>query len=507
MAAPARADPQAAKRLTSPIVARLLALTPEQRQTLLEDLPSRIRGQLLNTWSLWARPSQIYTPSEYLYDVVNGGRGGGKSSTGLNALIHVSRHTELCGGRNGRGGRNGVAARTFSDIYQLITDEESGLMRWCPPDFRPRYIEQKHELRWPNGCRTRLFTGDSPGSFRGPNIGWLWADELAHWIKLRESWPAAIGMVRLGAFPRILITTTPTGVDELLQVIFEMLDGAPVIAPPDTDPERTLQGFLLNPQTRVTTISMFDNAANLPEGYITNMVKVHAAAGTAGQELDGVVGLGSPNALWHYRWIRREAIAPEPLDIITLGIDPAKSSSPTGSEWGLVIVAIGRSGTLYVLADLSGHLTPTQVGERVAFAISEFGVGRIAYEDNAGGDLIEAALRPTIAPELLARAEMLRVTATRDAGMRAAIVAPLWNVGRVIHVGDARAFVALEHQQRNFDPSKPKASQPSDRMDALVWAVLDLVAGGSDREAIAALGDTEAWDRVLSEVRRRIAAG
>lgn len=508
MAAPNQPDRDAAiQRLTSPIVARLLALTPEQREQVLRSLPRRVQSRLMNTWELWARPTQVYRPGPHMFDAVLGGRGGGKSSTGANATIYVSKHTELCGGRNGRGGINAIVGRTFADVHKDMITGQSGILRWCPRDFRPRYLETKKELRWPNGCITRIFTGDEPASFRGPNIGWLWADELAHWIKLEASWSAAIGMLRLGKFPRALITTTPTGVQTLLEIIFDLIDGTPYAASEGTADDRQLQGFTLNPSTRVTTISMWDNVANLPAEWIEQMVRTHTAAGTGPQELEGYVEIGSPNAVWQYRWIRRIADVPEddPLDAITVAVDPAATAAPTSAEWGVVVVAIGRSGTLYLLADLSGHLTPSQASAKIEFAAKELHATRLAYEDNQGGDLVEAALRPAMDPVVWAKLRKVRMRATRDKGTRAAIVAPLWEVGRVQHVGDARAFTPLEYQMRNFDPSKPHKKQPSDRMDALVWGVLDLVAGGSDRKAIAALGNRAAWDHILAEVRRRIA--
>lgn len=479
---------------------------------MIRDLPRRVQARLGNTWELWAREPQIYRPGEYFFDVVNGGRGGGKSATGVNALLHVSRHTHLCGGRNGKGGRNAIAGRTFNDVYNSMIHGDSGIMRWAPKDFRPRHIEQKQLLKWPNGCTTQIFTGDAPASFRGPNIGWLWADELAHWIKLEESWTTAIGMVRLGAAPRILVTTTPTGVQTMLEILFALENGSPAAAPPGTPLDRQLQGFLLNPRTRVRTITMWDNIANLPAQWVEQMVATHVAAGTHAQELEGYVELGSPNALWQYRWIRRASSVPEPLEQVCLGIDPAATSSPTSAEWGLVVVGIGVSGTLYVLGDLSGHLTPEQAGQRVALAIEHLGCTHLAYEDNQGGDLVEAALRPTMSPEVWARAIKKRVHASRSKAQRAAIVAPLWNVGRVIHVTpevdvgklDTRSLVPLEYQMRNFDPSKPERGQPTDRMDALVWSVLTLVAGGSDRQAIQALGNKETWETILATMRRRL---
>ena len=85
---------------------------------------------------------------------------------------------------------------------------------------------------------------------------------------------------------------------------------------------------------------------------------------------------------------------------------------------------------------------------------------------NQGGDLVEAVLRQ-VAPDLSYRA----VRATIGKRLRAEPVAALYEQGRVHHVG---SFPALEDQMCGYTGSRRGEKSP-DRLDALVWALTDLV--------------------------------
>lgn len=494
-------------KLTSEAVEKLLALPVEERTALIRSMPKREVRRLLYHWPFWARDNQVWRPSRYTYTAYLAGRGWGKTRVGAQAAIHVARHPELCGGRRGRGGVMAIAGRTANDVNGTMIHGVSGIMACSPPDFRPEHIKSDRMLVWPNGCKALLFSGEEPASFRGPNIGWLWADELAHWSHLAEAWSRAEMMLRHGEHPRVVITTTPLGVQTILEVLFELVDGNPIPAPPGTPEDRTLEGFLLRDTTEVIGGSTYDNAANVAPSWMRDIVKKHEHSATGDQEIRGRVMLGSPNAIWQWSWIRRLDLLPvdedDEIGIVTLGIDPALTASEHSAEVGLVVVAMSRKGRLFVLADLSGHYTPEGWASAIEYAIETFGVNVLAYEDNAGGDLIEANLRANADPKVYARARKRRCRATRSKAMRAGIVAPLWEAGRVTHIGNPRGLASLEAQMRNFDPSKPERGQPTDRMDALVWALLSLTAGGSDRQAIAALSDRAAWERIMAEVRRR----
>jgi phage terminase large subunit-like protein len=69
-----------------------------------------------------------------------------------------------------------------------------------------------------------------------------------------------------------------------------------------------------------------------------------------------------------------------------------------------------------------------------------------------------------------------KVTASRGKRVRAEPVAALYEQGRVHHVG---LFPRLEEQMLEWTPDAPKSP---DRLDALVWAVTDLLLDQPKRQ-------------------------
>ena len=89
---------------------------------------------------------------------------------------------------------------------------------------------------------------------------------------------------------------------------------------------------------------------------------------------------------------------------------------------------------------------------------------RVVAEVNQGGAMVEAVLR-----EVDATVAFRAVHATRGKRARAEPVAALYEQGRVSHVG---AFPELEDEMCT---RIGEGGQSPDRLDALVWAVSDLV--------------------------------
>ena len=198
------------------------------------------------------------------------------------------------------------------------------------------------------------------------------------------------------------------------------------------------------------------------------------------QELDGEMIEDRADALWPRGLIeaRRVAAAPE------LGADrrggrsaglvgraepmPAASSSP---GW-----AATAAPTCWPTAPASGH-APLDWARAAIGAYRMFEADRIVAEVNQGGDMV----RPSSARSMPA-CRCATVRATRGKWLRAEPVAALYEQGRVAHVG---AFPALEDEMCDFGPDGLSGGQSPDRLDALVWALTELVAEGSARAARA----------------------
>jgi phage terminase large subunit-like protein len=95
------------------------------------------------------------------------------------------------------------------------------------------------------------------------------------------------------------------------------------------------------------------------------------------------------------------------------------------------------------------------------------GADRLVAEVNQGGDLVERLVR-MIDPLVPFRA----VHATRSKMLRAEPVAALYEQGRVAHV---RGLGALEEQMGKMTAQGWQGQGSPDRLDALVWALTDLM--------------------------------
>ena len=94
---------------------------------------------------------------------------------------------------------------------------------------------------------------------------------------------------------------------------------------------------------------------------------------------------------------------------------------------------------------------------------------RIVAEVNNGGDMVEATIRMVDAG-----VPYSAVRASRGKVVRAEPVAALYEQGRVHHLG---AFPQLEDQMCGFagDFDRQAAGYSPDRVDALVWALTELL--------------------------------
>jgi phage terminase large subunit-like protein len=177
----------------------------------------------------------------------------------------------------------------------------------------------------------------------------------------------------------------------------------------------------------------------------------------------------TPGALWKLARIdqaRRER-APD-LARIVVAIDPAVSSSEGSDETGIIVAGKDGRGHGFVIEDLSGRYDPAGWARAAIAAYHRHGADRIVAEVNQGGDLVENTLRT-----LDANIAYSKVHASRGKFTRAEPVAALYEQGRVHHCG---LFPELEDQMTGFVPDLERAKFGSpDRVDALVWAVTELL--------------------------------
>jgi phage terminase large subunit-like protein len=112
----------------------------------------------------------------------------------------------------------------------------------------------------------------------------------------------------------------------------------------------------------------------------------------------------------------------------------------------------------------------------VIAAYGDFLADRVVAEVNQGGDLVVTVLK-----QIDASVAVRTVRATRGKWLRAEPVAALYAEGRVAHVG---RFEALEDQMCAFGADGLAKGRSPDRLDALVWALTDLMVDAGPRPAV-----------------------
>jgi phage terminase large subunit-like protein len=180
-----------------------------------------------------------------------------------------------------------------------------------------------------------------------------------------------------------------------------------------------------------------------------------------------------PGALWHRQQLEDCRIDPKSvpaLKRVIVAIDPAVTTGESADETGIIVAGRGMDGKGYVLADLSGKLSPDGWARTAIGAYKSWSADRIVAEVNNGGDLVEATLRavdPSVAFQ--------KVRASRGKIVRAEPIAALYEQGRIYHAGH---LDQLEDQQCTFTPDKIADHSP-DRVDACVWALSELFLNDS----------------------------
>jgi phage terminase large subunit-like protein len=239
-------------------------------------------------------------------------------------------------------------------------------------------------------------------------------------------------------------------------------------------PTKIVRDLLADPSTAITRGRTYDNRANLAAAFFDAILRQYEGTRLGRQEIAGEVLDDAPGALW-----RRDAIdatrvvkAPD-LRRVVVAIDPAVTSSDASDETGIVVAGVDARGDGYVLDDLTGRYKPHEWAAVAVNAYRRHNADRIVAEVNNGGEMVEHTVR-TVDRSVAYKS----VHASRGKAIRAEPVAALYEQGRVHHVG---SLASLEDQLCGWDPGADARSP--DRLDALVWALTELmVADSAPRE-------------------------
>lgn len=433
--------------------AQLLAELPEKEQAeYLNSLSDQEKALLAYHWEFWARPSQLEPTSEYNTWLILAGRGFGKTRIGSETIRSwACGKTPLAGGKYGR---IALVAETAADARDVMVEGESGILACHPKDFRPVYEKTNRKLTWPNGAVAYLYNATEPDQLRGPQHDAGWADELAKFRYMQETWDQLQFGMRLGPHPKVIVTTTPR-------------------------PLPLIKKLVTDPDTFVTRGSTFDNAGNLAKPFLKQIEDRYGNTRLGRQELEGEILGDIPGALWTRDSIDNNRLKEAPdLERIYVAVDPAASSEEGADENGIVVVGMARDADGYargyILEDGSLRGSPDEWAKKAVHLYRKWQADKIIAEKNNGGEMVEAVIK---AADRSVPVKL--VHASRGKYVRAEPISALYEQNRVHHVG---RFDELEDQMCLFsiDNIRSPSTGSPDRVDALVWGlseIFDKIAG------------------------------
>ena len=434
-----------------------MSLLPAEFDSWPLDQKSEFIKNLKYNWDFWARPDQKLPDlsTDWKVWMILSGRGWGKTRTGAEAIKKLMIENPGC--------RIGIIGMTAGAVRDTCYEGESGLLAVIPPEMYAqgsggKYNRSLGQLTLANGSKAFSFSGGDPEKLRGFQSNFLWMDGLCAFQYAQEAWDMSMMGLRLGKNPRIIITTTPKPSPLIVELVRRGAE----------EPENVI----------LTTGSTFDNKANLPESTLEELRKRYEGTTMGRQELYAELILDDPGALWTRGLIEELRISVHDFDItkmqkIVVAIDPSMSAtSILDSETGIIVAGLGLNGHCYIIEDCSALRPSPDTWSRLAIAkYHEYAANRIVAEVNQGFDLVTNLL--STHDETV---PVKKVYATRGGKfLRAEPIAALYEQKKVHHVG---LHSKLEDQMTQWIPGKASP----DRLDAMVWAVTDLMLGGGIAE-------------------------
>ncbi|PWL19037.1 ATP-binding protein [Falsochrobactrum shanghaiense] len=405
-------------------------------------------------WLIRARDAQLPPTGDWRVWLILGGRGSGKTRAGAEWVSGMALGLMPFAARPS--GHIALVGETFADAREVMVDGPSGILS-VSRIARPRYEATRRRLLWDNGAVASLFSSEDPDGLRGPQFDAAWCDELAKWKNPQETWDMLQFGLRLGQRPRQVVTTTPRAVP-------------------------LLKTLMSDASVSMTHMRTAENAAHLADGFMQTINQRYAGTRLGRQELDGELIEERAGALWSRERIEQsfEQIAP-PLVRILVAVDPPASSGKASDACGIVVAGIDEDGFGHVLADESMEMAkPHQWARRAIALYHAYEADAVLAEVNQGGEMVAAVLSAEdgAVPVLMRRA-------SRGKYLRAEPVAALYEQDRVRHAG---RFPALEDEMCDFAPDGLSSGRSPDRLDALVWALGELMLGADRKPRIRRFG-------------------
>jgi phage terminase large subunit-like protein len=354
------------------------------------------------------------------------GRGAGKSWAGAHWLLSQP------------GEYKRIIAPTFDIARSVCLEGDSGLLN-VGKDYVKKYNRATGEVWLKDGTYIKIFSAEKPDRLRGSQSYADWMEEISSWSYGEESYAMARYGLRLGTAPKFVATTTPL-------------------------PIKLIKDLISDEAIAITRAETSSNQ-HLSDAFVKSIYSKYGDSLLGRQELAGELIEAVTGALWRFEMFETTRLNVADLDQmqrVVVAVDPKASDAGSASETGIVVVAKGKDGRGYVLADYSSTGGPTEWASAVNAGYQRFKADAVIAEKNQGGAMVEAVLRGANAA-----LPIKLVTATRGKLTRAEPVAALYERALISHVG---VFRDLESQLATWKPG----DRSPDRLDALVWGFTEL---------------------------------
>ncbi|MGV3490722.1 MAG: DNA-packaging protein [Devosia sp.] len=401
---------------------------------LIADVPNEEFEWFRHYWRLLGRPAQKPPEGDWTTWLLIGGRGSGKTRSGAEWVRQLAAD-----------GVSPIAlvSETMTEAISVMVRGPSGILAASLDDERP--ILRDNRLIWASGAEAMILGAADPERFRGPQFAAAWCDELGKWSKAEAAWDMLQMGLRLGERPRQLVTTTPR-------------------------PTRLLKRLMAEAGTVTVRMTTRENKEWLATAFLRAIVARYENTVFGRQELEGELIEDQPDALWRRELFRRDDGAA--IGRIVVAVDPPATGTKRSDACGIVVAGRAGEGAV-VLADLSfGPARPEEWARRAVAAFHEFGADCIVAETNQGGDMVKAVIAQEDAD-----VPVRGVSARRGKWLRAEPVAALYANDRVAH---RAGLTALEDEMCAFGADGLADGHSPDRVDALVWALTELMLGAGE---------------------------
>jgi phage terminase large subunit-like protein len=363
--------------------------------------------------------------------LIGSGRGGGKTETGARLTHRVANKVP----------RMILIGATSPDLRETMVEGVSGILATAPPGEMPKWEPSKKKLTWPNGAIATGFSAEEPDRLRGPQSGFIWGDEWAHFPDPKAVWDNALFGMRLGNPSHVLVTTTPKPIEWLKELIKDE-------------------------ETRFTRVATYANLYNLDPAYRKLVIDKYEGTRQGRQELHGELLEDVEGSLWTADMIVRGK-APEHFERIVVAVDPAGTANARSDETGIIVIGL-EAGIAYVLHDFTGKYSPAAWGSKAWWAHEKYQADCIVAEKNYGADMVRHVLDGATGE----RARIHLVQSRRGKALRAEPMVTHYERKRVVHCGD---LTKLEDEMLTWVPGEGPSPN---RVDALVHGLTELLRGG-----------------------------